>query len=268
MLTVDAGLVSVRTYRRLIFLGIIALGVAGFVWLWQAVDLSDLLTTERLVSLFQSAGPFGPLLVIFSMAAAVVVSPIPSLPIDLVAGAAYGPIWGATYAVIGAELGAVVSFLIARALGREWLYKLLRLEIRFCEKCSDRHLVTVLVLARLLPIVSFDVISYGAGLTNMSLITFALATLIGMTPPTFAFTYFGSSVVSAHWTLILAGGLVVAVLLLVPKLVLRYPHAWWARLFLAAAPGSTEAIASQRTQTPAAESLRPSCSGCGGPLTS
>jgi|GEM_PF-109352 uncharacterized membrane protein YdjX (TVP38/TMEM64 family) len=267
MLTVDAGLVSARIARRLLFVGIIALGGAGLVWLWQAVDLSDLLTAERLVGLFQSAGPFGPLLLILSMAAAVVVSPIPSLPIDLAAGAAYGPAWGAAYAVIGAEIGAVVSFLIARALGREWLYKWLRLDIRFCEKCSDRHLVAVLVLARLLPIVSFDVVSYGAGLTNMSVLTFALATLIGMAPPTFAFTYFGSSVVSTRWALVLAGGLVVAVLLLAPKLVLRYPQAWWTRLFLAAAPRSTEATASPRTQTPAAESLRPNCSGCGEPLT-
>jgi membrane protein DedA with SNARE-associated domain len=86
------------------------------------------------------------------MAPAVAVSPIPSLPIDLAAGAAYGPVWGATYAVIGAEIGAVVSFLIARARGREWLYTLLRLDIRFCEQCSDRHLVTLLVLARLLPV--------------------------------------------------------------------------------------------------------------------
>ncbi|MEW6246484.1 MAG: TVP38/TMEM64 family protein [Nitrospirota bacterium] len=268
MQPVEAGWIPGRTHRRLAGLGMIVLGVVGFVWLWQGFDLSDLLTTERLVGLFQSAGPFGPLILMFSMATAVVVSPIPSLPIDLAAGAAYGPAWGATYAVIGAEIGAVVSFLISRALGRAWLYQLLRLDIRFCEKCSDRHLVTVLVLARLLPIVSFDVVSYGAGLTNMSVMTFALATLIGMAPPTFAFTYFGSSVVSARWTLILTGGLVVAALLLAPKLVLRHPHAWWARLFLAAAPGSPEATASQRTQTTAAESLRPNCSGCGGPLTS
>ncbi len=268
MQPVEAGWIPGRTHRRLAILGMIALGAAGFVWLWLAFDLSDLLTTERLVGLFQSAGPFGPVILMFSMATAVVVSPLPSLPIDLAAGAAYGPAWGATYAVIGAEIGAVVSFLIARALGREWLYTLLLLDIRFCEKCSDRHLVTVLVLARLLPIVSFDVVSYGAGLTNMSVMTFALATLIGMVPPTFAFTYFGSSVVSAQWTLILAGGLIVAVLLLAPKLLLRYPRAWWARIFLAATPGQAAVPATQQTRTTAAEPAAPNCSGCGGPLTS
>ncbi|MBA3966433.1 MAG: hypothetical protein H0X47_11770 [Nitrospirales bacterium] len=53
------------------------------------------------------------------MALAVVIGPIPSLPLDIAAGAAFGPLLGATYAVIGAEIGAITSFFIGRALGRE-----------------------------------------------------------------------------------------------------------------------------------------------------
>ena len=52
------------THRRRAVLGMIALGIAGFVWLQRSLDLSDLLTTDRLVSLFQSAGPFGPVILI------------------------------------------------------------------------------------------------------------------------------------------------------------------------------------------------------------
>jgi hypothetical protein len=37
-------------------------------------------------------------------------------------------------------------------------------------------------------------VSYGAGLTNMSLKAFVLATFLGMIPPTFAFTYLGNAV--------------------------------------------------------------------------
>jgi uncharacterized membrane protein YdjX (TVP38/TMEM64 family) len=250
------------TSRTLLFLAVLAALAGGFIMLERMVDLSELVKTDRLVALLQAAGPFGPFLLIGGMATAVVVSPIPSLPLDLAAGAAYGPAWGTFYAVLGAEIGAILSFLIARAVGREWLQKVLRLDVRFCELCSDRHLVTVLVLARLLPIVSFDVISYGAGLTNMSVITFALATLVGMVPPTLAFTYFGSSVVSAQWPLVLAGGLMVAFFLLVPKLVLRYPRAWWARLFLGASPQPAPVPAQPALQASAEPSF-PRCSGCG-----
>ncbi|MDR4485810.1 MAG: VTT domain-containing protein [Nitrospirales bacterium] len=44
----------------------------------------------------------------------------------------------------------------------------------------------------MIPIFSFDLISYGAGLTNMSIRVFALVALVGMIPPTLALTYAGS----------------------------------------------------------------------------
>lgn len=222
--------------RHITLLILIAGVLAGFSAIGHIVDFASLLDPERIIALLKAAGPLGPLALIGGMATAVVISPIPSLPLDLAAGAAYGPLLGTAYVVLGAEIGAVLSFLLARALGREVLHKLLKLDIRFCERCSDRHLVTVLVLARLLPIFSFDVISYGAGLTNMSLMTFALATLAGMIPPTLAFTYFGSSVRSAQWPLILASAIMVVLFLVAPNLVARYPNSWWARLFFAGGP--------------------------------
>jgi uncharacterized membrane protein YdjX (TVP38/TMEM64 family) len=250
------------TRRHFALLAAAVAVIAAFVAVEHVVDFSQLLKPERIADLFRSAGPAGPLLLIAAMTTAVVVSPIPSFPIDLAAGIAYGPFWGTAYAVLGALVGAMLSFVIARALGRELLEKLFKLEIRFCERCSDEHLVLILVLARLLPIVSFDVISYGAGLTGMSLMTFSLATLVGMIPPTFAFTYFGSSVASTQWPLIAAGGAMVALFLLTPKLVLHYPNAWWARLFLASAP-TTSTNAEQPTCRVAIPGDSGHCSGCG-----
>ena len=72
-------------------------------------------------------------------------------------------------------------------------------------------------LSRLLPFISFDVVSYGAGLTKISVGKFTLATGIGMIPPTFVFTYFGS-VVSVGPAATLATGLVlVALFFLLPR---------------------------------------------------
>ena len=44
-------------------------------------------------------------------------SPIPSAPVALAAGAAYGHVWGTVQVVIGAELGALIAFGLARVLG-------------------------------------------------------------------------------------------------------------------------------------------------------
>ncbi len=253
------------TGKRLIVLSAIVAILIVFIWIAKTVDFEEAFNSDAFADLLRSAGPFAPIALILIMAIAVVISPIPSLPLDLAAGAVFGPALGATYAVIGAEIGAIISFLIARALGRELLSKLLRTNVVFCERCSDHHLVILLVLARLLPVFSFDIISYGAGLTNVSLKAFALATLIGMIPPTFALTYLGSSAISAQWPLILSGVAMVAFFLLTPKLVMRYPSSWWARLLLAAAPAPPPP-AVVPVEGPQAEKLTIQCSGCRGPL--
>ena len=231
------------------------------------LDLGELLKAEHIADQLRAAGPFGPILFMLLMATAVIISPIPSLPLDLAAGATFGLTLGTVYAVIGAEIGAIISFLIGRALGREALTRLFRTEIRFCEQCSDRHLAIFIFLARLVPVFSFDLVSYGAGLTNMSLRAFAVATLLGMIVPTFALTYAGSTVVSGTWMMILLGLVMVAMLLLIPKLVLRYPTARWVRLLRGDMPVLTP------THVPPAQPAIPrlsgpsQCDSCGGPLS-
>lgn len=140
------------------------------------------------------------------------------------------------YAVIGAEIGAIVSFFIGRALGRDVPGEFLKTNVSFCEKCSDHHLMGFGFLARLLPIFSFDIISYGAGLTKMLLKNFAIATLLGMIPPTFALTYLGGRVLMLQWLVILSGLLLAGLFLFLPRLILENRSTWWVRLIQGEVP--------------------------------
>ena len=158
--------INLKKWVLLAGLGIV---LAGAYWIVHHYDITEYLEPARFVEFMQSFGVLAPVVFIGLMALAVVVSPIPSLPLDLAAGAAFGPWLGTIYAVLGAEVGAIVSFLIGRALGQELLSRLLKSDIVFCEKCSDHHLIGVVFFARLLPLFSFDLVSYGAGLSNMSL---------------------------------------------------------------------------------------------------
>jgi uncharacterized membrane protein YdjX (TVP38/TMEM64 family) len=240
-------------------LGIIAVAAAW--WGFASFDYERYLSPAALTRWLNEAGPLGPLLLIASMVGAVIIPPIPSLPLDLAAGAAYGPFYGALYAVIGAEIGAVICFLIARAVGRDALSRFLKTENTFCQKCTDHQLMGAMFLARFIPIFSFDVVSYGAGLTNISLRTFALATLFGMAPPTFAFVYLGSSVVSAQWPLIAGGLVMVGFFLAMPKVLTRYQTSAFARL-LFGPPPTPVILATTTAEIP----LLIRCTGCGGPI--
>ncbi len=249
---------------RFLGTGVVKLGLflallAGTYMAASWLNLGEFLNPEQLAAHLHAAGPFGPILFMLLMAMAVVISPIPSLPLDLAAGATFGVTLGTLYAVIGAEIGAVLSFLIGRSLGREALTKLLRIEITFCERCSDRHLAIFVFLSRLLPIFSFDLVSYGAGLTNMSLRAFALATFLGMMLPTYLLTSLGGHLAIGEWPLILMGMGLVGFLFLAPKLMVRYSSSRWLSLLRGDMPVPLPQYDREKTG-------QASCPSCGGTL--
>jgi uncharacterized membrane protein YdjX (TVP38/TMEM64 family) len=50
---------------------------------------------------------------------------------------------------------------------------------------GQRFLAAVVFLTRLVPVLSFDLVSYAAGLSKQRVDYYAVATVAGMTPPTF-----------------------------------------------------------------------------------
>lgn len=247
-----------RTMTTWIKVIVAILAVAAGWWGLLSIDYERYLTPTALAQWLNDAGPWAPFLLIGSMVCAVIIPPIPSLPLDLAAGVVFGPFYGALYAVIGAEIGAIACFLVARALGHDAFSRFMKTETTFCQMCTDHQLMGAMFLARFIPIFSFDVVSYGAGLTNISLKSFSLATLFGMAPPTFAFVYLGSTVVTAQWPLIAAGVAMVAFFLAMPKLLTTYRTSAFARLLLGPPPAPVM-IASDGNEIPS----HTRCTGCG-----
>ncbi len=195
---------------------LLVLLIAALVVLAWTSGVQEWLDPEMITQTLEELGMLAPFVFMLTMAAAVVVSPIPSLPLDAAAGAVFGPFMGTVYALIGAEAGALISFFITRKLGKEAVSRWLKSDIGFCSQCSEKYLFLLILGARLLPVFSFDIISYGAGLTRISTRGFAVATFIGMIPPTFAFNYFGSGIFSGSRTALILGGIVVLLSLLAP----------------------------------------------------
>ena len=84
--------------RATILVGLSILGIALF-GVWQFApsvftEVRGLMDGERLDMLVARAGIWGPVVIVTLMTVAVVASPIPSAPIALAAGAAYGHLWG------------------------------------------------------------------------------------------------------------------------------------------------------------------------------
>ena len=176
-------------------LGISLLGV------WQFAPsvfaaARGLMDGERLDMLVARAGLWGPVLIVTLMTVAVVASPIPSAPIALAAGAAYGHLWGTVQVVIGAELGALIAFGLARILGHDVLRRVFGDRVDAGLLGSQTALTATVFASRLMPFVSFDIISYAAGLSQLHVWRFALATLAGIVPASFLLAHFGGEAVS------------------------------------------------------------------------
>lgn len=156
----------------------------------QAISLEP----ERIGDWLDGLGFWAPAIYMIILALAVVISPIPSVPLDIAAGLAFGLLWGVVYTLIGAEVGGLIAFGLARWLGRPWLARRLPAgAMSRIDDLAERLGGRALLVMRLLPVFNFDWVSYAAGLTTISTRVFAAATFVGMIPPVIAIVAVGAT---------------------------------------------------------------------------
>lgn len=131
----------------------------------------------------RSWGVWGPVISLAIMVAQAIIAPIPGALVVFANGIAFGTFWGTVISVAGQTLAAIVCFWIARLLGRGPVEKIVgRFGLESLDRWVGRWGVVGIIALRMVPGMAFDGVSYGAGLLNMRLRTFALATMIGITP--------------------------------------------------------------------------------------
>ena len=211
-----------RTDRlRNVGFGILIIGAIAAIGSWVLGYMPEI-SRETIESWIAAAGPWGPLLIIVLMMVAVVASPIPSAPVALVSGAAFGHVAGAIYVAIGSELGALMAFLIARYFARDQVESWLGEKANYGLLGSQNWLMLTVFGSRLLPFISFDAMSYAAGLSRLHLWRFLVATLAGILPASFVLAHFGAEAMSgefgrAEWV-VLGLGLMTATPLIIGAL--------------------------------------------------
>ena len=135
---------------------------------------------------YAAAVSFG-LMILQSIAA-----PLPAFLITFANAKLFGWWQGAILSWSSAMAGAAVCFYIARILGRDVVEKLTsKAGLQQIDVFFEKHGRMSILIARLLPFISFDIVSYAAGLTSMSFGSFFVATGIGQLPATIVYSYVG-----------------------------------------------------------------------------
>ena len=140
----------------------------------------------------ESYGPYAAVVSFLLMVFQSIAAPLPAFLITIANANLFGWWQGAILSWTSAMAGAALCFWIAKALGREAVEKLTsKAGLQRIDDFFDRHGSQSVLIARLLPFVSFDFVSYFAGLTSMSFRSFFVATGVGQLPATLVYSYVG-----------------------------------------------------------------------------
>ncbi|MDW7657442.1 MAG: TVP38/TMEM64 family protein [Bacillota bacterium] len=208
--------IFLKKHKDLVLLVMVLLiaGVLLFLFRGHLAWIATLLSKgsiQEVVSLIRSWGIAAPVISVLLMLFQAVLFPIPSFLVTGANGAVFGLFWGTVISWVGAMLGAGLTFMLARWLGEAFVRRMVRQENLWAkvDQISDRYGFRVILISRLLPVVSFDFISYASGLSRIRLLLFLIATGIGMLPGTIAYVVLGNQITQFNTLSYVMGGMII-----------------------------------------------------------
>jgi len=161
---------------------VVVIGLGAAAWWNHAVGVAP--TSKGIEAEIRSWGHWAVAASIGLMIAHSLV-PFPAEFVTFANGMLFGPVWGVAITWTGAMLGAALAFALARWCGRPFVDALMNERHRAAmDRWARRQGIGVLLLSRLMPLISFNVINYAAGLTPVSWWTFLWTTGLGILPIT------------------------------------------------------------------------------------
>ncbi len=185
--------------KRLVALGFILVAVAIYLFVPSVNQL-----IKQIVAMFatgdfevvrkfvESYGSYAMVVSFLLMVLQSVMAPLPAFLITFANANLFGWWQGAILSWSSAMAGAMLCFVLARWLGRDAVEKLTsKGALKQVDEFFDKHGKQSILIARLLPFMSFDIVSYAAGLTSMGFWGFVVATGIGQLPASIIYSYVG-----------------------------------------------------------------------------
>ena len=186
-------------FKRLILIGLILIAILIYMFvpsvnrglntIMKMFATGDFEVVKAFVA---SYGIYAAIVSFLLMVLQSIVAPLPAFLITFANANLFGWWKGAILSWSSAMVGAGLCFCIARILGRDVVEKLTsKSGLKNIDDFFEKHGKMSILIARLLPFISFDIVSYAAGLTSMSFLSFFIATGIGQLPATIVYSIVG-----------------------------------------------------------------------------
>lgn len=147
---------------------------------------------------FDSLGAVAPLAYVGIVTIEVVVAPIPGLMLYAPGGVVFGGFLGGLLSLLGNVLGAGIACELIRVLGGKRLTSWLEQgRLRMYRERLSRSGLWLILLLRINPLTSSDLVSYAAGLAGIPVWKVMAGTLLGMAPLCWAQAYLSDGILKA-----------------------------------------------------------------------
>jgi len=139
---------------------------------------------ERISKWVKQFGIWGPLFIIIGMTAQMFLFIVPSILLIVVSVIAFGPWWGALYALIAVVVASGIGYIVGYAANESFVNWMLgkKTKEKLYARIEERGFLGVVVIARINPLLSNDAISFFAGLIKFNFWKFMGATVAGIIP--------------------------------------------------------------------------------------
>lgn len=190
---------------RLRLLGLVLSVAIASALAWVVIG-GDLDTVQSTV---ESTGAWGPVVYV-ALHVLLTLVPVSKNLLAGVAGALFGLVGGIALSWVASMISAVVTFAIARRLGRTAVASMTGPRIDRVEEIMRQQGLLAVIVARVTPVIPFTIVNYGAGITAVTSRDFVLGTAIGILPGTVGYAALGASAGRDATTFVLAGVMAVA----------------------------------------------------------
>lgn len=218
----------ISTILKFALLLLIIIGLPLYIYFFEPQLIDSMSSMENVNALFEHYHAESILVYIGAQILQIIICVIPGQWLQFAAGYMYGFWLGFLYSIIGAAIGSVVTYYLAKLLGRDAMHLIFG-EARineFIHKLNSKKAIVIVFLIFLIPGVPKDLCNYAAGISEMKLKPFLIVSLVGRSPGMMGSLLVGRQIEAGNYT----GAIVVAavaVVLCVVGIIMRKRLTGW-----------------------------------------
>ena len=196
---------------------ILVVGIPLYIFLFHREVFTVFRSVETIQNFFEAHKSESVLIYLGGQILQVVIAAIPGQAFQLAAGYFFGFFQGLLWSVVGVILGTIVTFFLARILGRDAMYLIFgekKLQ-SFIDKLNSKRAYLLVFIIYLIPGIPKDLFNYAAGVSEINFKAFLILSSLGRIPGMMGSLIIGLMVRNGDYTALIIIGIAAAVIVVV-----------------------------------------------------